>query len=96
MSISIPGPPRNGSGAASVTPLVELLALAPATKLLYGSDVGRLPELFVLAAAWTRAALGEALGWLVERGDLDAGEARDVGRRILGANAETLYALPAA
>jgi hypothetical protein len=80
-------------GAATVGPLVELLALAPATKLLFGSDVGRLPELFPLAAAWTRAALAEALGWLVDRGDLDAGEARAVARQVLADNAVALYRL---
>jgi predicted TIM-barrel fold metal-dependent hydrolase len=37
-------------GPGVVPPLVETLALAPATKLLYGSDVGGLPELFALCA----------------------------------------------
>ena len=82
-------------GPGSVPPLVELLSLAPASKLLYGSDVGRLPELFGLAAEWTRAALGEALGWLVDRGELTREEAREVGRRVLSGNAEALYGLPA-
>jgi predicted TIM-barrel fold metal-dependent hydrolase len=81
-------------GAGSIPPLLEILALAPASKLLYGSDVGGLPELFGLAADWTRAALGEALGWLVERGELTADEARATGRRILSENAVALYGLP--
>jgi len=82
-------------GAGSVPPLLEILALAPASKLLYGSDVGALPELFGLAADWTRAALGEALGWLVERGELTVEEARATGRRILSENALALHGLPA-
>jgi uncharacterized protein len=82
-------------GPGSIAPLIELLSLAPASKLLYGSDVGGLPELFALVAEWTRAALGEALGWLVARDELTPAEARDVGRRILAANAAALYRLPA-
>jgi hypothetical protein len=82
-------------GPGSIPPLIEILALAPASKLLYGSDVGALPELFGLAAHWTRAALGEALGWLAERGELTVEEARAAGRRILSENAVALYGLPA-
>ena len=84
--------PYLGPGAA--LPLVEILSLAPASKLAYGSDVGGLPELFALSADWARAALGEALGWLVARGGLTAEEAPAVGGRILSENARTLYRLP--
>lgn len=84
-------------GPGAVPPLVELLALAPASKLLYGSDVRGLPELYALAAEWGRAALGEALGWLVARDGLTAAEARRVGARVLAGNAIELYGLgPAA
>jgi hypothetical protein len=81
-------------GAGSVLPLTEVLSLAPASKLLYGSDVGGLPELMALVAEWTRAALGEALGWLLARHELTEAEARDAGRRILAGNAAALYRLP--
>ena len=81
-------------GAAAVAPLTEILALAPSSKLMYGSDVSALPELFALSAEWGRAALGDALGWLVERDDLDPGEAARMGRAILSENARALYALP--
>jgi predicted TIM-barrel fold metal-dependent hydrolase len=80
-------------GPGSIPPLVEMLSLAPWSKLYYGSDVGGLPELFGLVADWTRAWLGEALGWLVERGELGAEEARAAGRAILAENATTLYGL---
>lgn len=83
-------------GPAAVGPLVEILGLAPATKLLYGSDVGALPELFVLAADWGRAALGEALEWLVSRRALSAERAAEAARLILSENAEKLYGLRAA
>jgi len=78
-------------GPAAVLPLTEMISLAPAGKLMYGSDVGALPELFALAADWARAALGEALGWLIDRGGLTGSEGVEVGRRILGDNASALY-----
>lgn len=83
--------PLLGPGAAP--PLIEILSLAPASKLMYGSDLGGLPELYALSARWGRAALGDALGWLVERGQWGAEEARDIGGRILAENARRLYGL---
>jgi predicted TIM-barrel fold metal-dependent hydrolase len=80
-------------GPAAAGPLVEILGLAPATKLLYGSDVGALPDLFVLAADWGRTALGEALDWLVGRRALSAERAAEAARLILSENAERLYGL---
>ena len=80
-------------GPAAALPLAEMLALAPATKLMYGSDVSALPELFALSADWGRAALGEALGWLVERNGLTADAARAAAQRVLADNATALYAL---
>jgi predicted TIM-barrel fold metal-dependent hydrolase len=82
-------------GPGVIAPLVEMLSLAPSSKLLYGSDVGNLPELFGLCAQWTRASLGEALGFLIEHDELTRAEAREIGRRILSENATELYALPA-
>jgi len=80
-------------GTGTVHPLVEMLSLAPSSKLMYGSDVGGIPELFALSAEWGRSALGEALGWLVERGDLVLEDARRIGRQILADNATALYGL---
>lgn len=80
-------------GPAAVGPLVEILGLAPATKLLYGSDVGALPDLFVLAADWGRTVLGEALEWLVSRRALATERAAEAARLILSGNAERLYEL---
>lgn len=81
-------------GPGAVLPLTEVLSLAPSSKLLYGSDLGGLPELLALSAGWGRAALGEALEWLVERRGLTADEARAVGGQILSENAAALYRLP--
>ena len=82
-------------GAGALSPLIEILSLAPSSKLMYGSDVSALPELFALSAEWGRAALGEALGWLVEHGDLDSAEAGSIARAVLSDNARALYALTA-
>ena len=81
-------------GAGMVGPLIEALSLAPSTKLLYGSDVRALPELFAFAADWARAALAEALGWLGTRERWSDGETRAVAARILAENARALYGLP--
>ncbi|MGD9890841.1 MAG: amidohydrolase family protein [Dehalococcoidia bacterium] len=64
--------------------LEELLALAPVTKVLYGSDAWSIPEWFWLAARAARRALGEALVWL------PAEEARWAARRVLHDNAAAL------
>jgi predicted TIM-barrel fold metal-dependent hydrolase len=61
--------------------LEELLALAPVTKLLYGSDAWAVPEWFWLAARAARHSLAEALAWL------PAEEARWAAGRILHDNA---------
>jgi uncharacterized protein len=82
-------------GTAVVAPLVEMLSLAPSSKLLYGSDVSGLPELFALCAGWARTSLREALDWLVERRGITADEARQIGRQILSDNATALYGLAA-
>jgi len=81
-------------GPAAVGLLAEVLALAPATKVHYGSDLRGLPELFALAADWARDALGRALATLVEARALTRDEARAVGRRVLADNARALYRLP--
>lgn len=80
-------------GPGALFPLLEILSLAPLSKLMYGSDVSGLPELFALSADWGRAALGEALGWLVERDGLNDTAAASAGRAILCDNARVLYGL---
>jgi uncharacterized protein len=67
------------------------LAVAPFTKLMYSSDGGAVPELHWLGAHEGRRALSAGLGELVADGDLDAGQARRAGERILRDNAWQLY-----
>jgi uncharacterized protein len=66
----------------------QALELAPVSKLLYGSDAARTPELYFLAAKWWREALAEVLV-----AELPAGEADEAARAILRENAIALYRL---
>jgi predicted TIM-barrel fold metal-dependent hydrolase len=67
------------------------LGTAPFTKLMYSSDGARVPELHWLGARDGRRVIATALGELVADGDLDSGEARSAGERILRDNAGRLY-----
>jgi len=73
------------AGSALTRVFEELLALAPVTRLLYGSDAWGIPDWLWLAARATRAALGAALSWLPET------ESRWAAQRILHDNAAELY-----
>jgi len=68
--------------------LRQALELAPVSKLLYASDAARTPELYYLAAKWSREALAEVLA-----GALPEAEAEDAGRLVLRENALALYDL---
>jgi hypothetical protein len=83
VDISEAAPLLAGPGLTRV--LEELLALAPVTKLLYGSDAWGIPEWFWLAARAVRRSLAEALAWLPEA------EQRWAARRILHDNAAELH-----
>jgi predicted TIM-barrel fold metal-dependent hydrolase len=66
----------------------EALELAPVSKLLYGSDAARTPELYYLAARWWRQALAQVLPEL-----LPEVEVEEAARLILRDNARALYGL---
>jgi predicted TIM-barrel fold metal-dependent hydrolase len=70
--------------------LAEALELAPVSKLLYGSDAARTPELFLLAAIWWRDALAVVLP-----DALPAAAAEDAAFMILRENARAVYDLSA-
>jgi uncharacterized protein len=73
------------AGPALTRVLQDLLGLAPATRLLYGSDAWGIPDWLWLAARATRQALADALAWL------PASEVDWAARRLLHDNAAELY-----
>lgn len=73
--------------------LRELLVLAPATKILYGSDGHSQPEMFWLGAQCGRWGLGEVLGNWIKDGTIAEPEALYSAERICYRNALELYRL---
>ena len=73
--------------------LREILSYAPASKVLYGSDATSIPEIHWIAAKIGREALGQALGDMVENGELTEGEAHHFAQLMLRENANRLYDL---
>jgi uncharacterized protein len=73
--------------ARPVEAVREALELAPFSKLLYGSDAARTPELYFLAAKRWREALAEVLPELL------GANAEEAARAILRENAVRLYGL---
>jgi hypothetical protein len=82
LSLTIPHVSRPAAVVA------EAVELAPLSKLLYGSDAVRTPELYLLAARWWRDALAEVLGGLLPARAAERGAAL-----ILRENAFALYRL---
>ena len=71
----------------------QALGVAPSSKLMYSSDGIGVPELHWISAIDGRRVIGEALGELVSRGELDLAAAEAAGEDVLRANATRLYAL---
>ena len=70
-----------------------LLALAPAAKILYGSDSSVIPEHLWLGALLGRRSLGTVLGELVDAGMLSTSAALDAAEMMLNGAALTPPAL---
>jgi hypothetical protein len=71
----------------------EALELAPATKVLYGSDAAGLAESIWLGALAMRLALDGALGAWLRAGAITAREAERLAEQVLHQNAMRLYSL---
>ena len=71
----------------------QALGVAPSSRLMYSSDGIGVPELHWISAIDGRRVIGEALGELVSRGELDLAAAEAAGEDVLRANATRLYAL---
>lgn len=75
------------------TILRELFGLAPASKILYGSDAFHIPELYYLGAVLGRRALSAVLEEFVSEEWIDAARAEKMGELILKENARRVYEL---
>src|SRR5215213_4946463 len=71
----------------------QALGVAPSSKLMYSSDGIGVPELHWISAIDGRRAIGEALGELVSRRELDLAAAEATGEDVLRVNATRLYRL---
>jgi predicted TIM-barrel fold metal-dependent hydrolase len=71
----------------------QAFGVAPSSKLMYSSDGIGVPELHWISAIDGRRVIGEALGELVSRGELDLAAAEAVGESVLRGNATRLYGL---
>ncbi len=88
---------------STMTPLVhrglrtrylQVMEVAPLSKILYGSDAFHLPELFWVSAKWAKRYLAQALTMLVQDGVLDEDEALEAGQMVLNRNTRAAYHLP--
>jgi len=71
--------------------VLEALDLAPATKLLFGTDASRRPEMWFLGARWWRDALAGALADLVDAERIERDTAAEWAALVLAGNARRVY-----
>lgn len=81
------------AAARSRDMILDALALAPFSKLLFGTDGHTVPESHWFAARVWKRSLTEALGELAGRGFITGDTAADVAAAVLHENARQLYAL---
>ena len=73
--------------------LMEILEVAPSSKIMYGSDAFNLPELIWFGAKVGRSALSKSLSALVKNDLFTEDEASRIGKQVLFENANKLYKL---
>lgn len=71
--------------------ILDLLEMAPTTKILYGSDGYNVPELFWISALIGKKAISEALSELVKSEAIDEDYAYKTAEMILSKNSRRLY-----
>jgi len=71
--------------------LLEILQIAPASKIMYGSDGFGLPEIFWLGVKVGKVTLEQCFNVLLEKGAFDEGEIERMARRVLFENANEIY-----
>jgi uncharacterized protein len=81
------------AGHAATEIFRDVLAMAPLTKVCYGSDGYAVPEINYTSARLGKQALARTLDDLVEEGMLSASDAQQAAGAILAGNARELYRL---
>lgn len=81
------------AGGAARRIFAEILEMAPLSKVVYGSDVFRMPETAYISALQGKEALAHALQDLVDGGLLGSEEAYEAAALILAGTAQRLYRL---
>ena len=74
-----------------VNGILDILELAPYSKVLYGSDGFSIPELHWIGAKHGRIALNKALQYMIEFGEITPIKAIEIATHILYKNAQILY-----
>lgn len=73
--------------------LLNLFEMAPTTKIMYGSDGHKIPELYWFSAIKAKRALSAALNELLVSEEIDEEWAREIAEQVLHENAERVYDL---
>jgi len=73
--------------------LLNLMEMAPTTKIMYGSDGFNVPELYWFASLQAKRALTAALDELMASNAIDVRDAEDIARQFLSENAKRIYKL---
>jgi predicted TIM-barrel fold metal-dependent hydrolase len=76
---------------ASHERLLEILEIAPSSKIMYGSDGFNISELFWLSVKIGKRILEQCFTRLIQEGIFDENESNQKARQILFANANELY-----
>lgn len=71
--------------------LLQLMEMAPMNKIMYGSDGGKFPESYWIAAILVKQELSNALQELVDSRYIDEDYAYKIGSWILSENAKRVY-----
>ena len=71
--------------------LTQLLELSPTTKMMYSSGTSKIPELYFLAAKWSREILERVLSEAVKNQDLTSKEVDAIAIALLHDNAQKVY-----
>jgi len=73
--------------------LLNLFEMAPTTKLMYGSDGFKIPELHWFSSIQAKKALSAALNELLESREIDEEWAYEIAKQFLSDNAKRIYKL---